>query len=129
MSKTSKKFVPVRETPDYSYTAELVLSYIREAYGETDKNKSNVPMGLSCGQEALEKMGYEYEEGDGYFPKDPRIPEPVFTLGSLVVTENGGVGRVTENENDDYSIEWVPGWKEAPNVAWYNVDELRQLKE
>jgi len=129
MSKDTEKFVPVREEPDYSYTAEDVASYLRDSYMDGDIKESDVPMGLSCAQEAIEQMGYSYEEEEEWFKKDPRMPEPVFALGSLVVTEDGGVGRVTENEYDQYSIEWVPGWKEAWKEAWYHPDELRQLDE
>ena len=114
---------PVRKEEDHSYTAERVCSYIKEAYGEHVKPCS-VTLGLSCGQEALELLGYKHQAWDGWFEPDPRIPDPKYPLGSWVVDKFGGVGVVVENTNHNYSVRGVKGWKNTGKCAWYSVDEL-----
>jgi hypothetical protein len=111
------------------YSVRLVLEYLNRAYGDECRHLTHVPKGYSCAQEAIEVMGYEYEEGDGYFPKDPRIPKPLFKKGTLVVTKCGGVGKVRKNSSSSYAIKNVKGYKHPPYIAWYDESELRALPE
>ena len=120
-------WIPQKAPPeDHSYTAKQVVSYIMEAYG-TKVKESEVSLGLSCGQEALEKLGFEHEEGDEWFSPDPRIPAPKFAIGVHVVTKNGGVGLVKDNENGSYYLLEVPGWKHPKYSAWWCEIDLKQI--
>ena len=120
-------WTPVLEKQeDHSkYDPQVVLDYIHDAYGDATFTLDDVPLGCSCGQEALEKLGYEYEEEDGYFPPDPRLPAPKFSIGSLVVTKRGSVGVVVANEGSEYALGDVLGYKTPPRYAGYSEKELR----
>ena len=128
----SRPFTPIRHVKPSpsSYTAESVCRYIDMAYGEV-MYPSKVTLGLSCPQEALEKLGFEHPEGD-WFDRDPRIPKPKFPLGTKVVTRNGGVGAVKDvsevGPQIRYHIEEVEDWKRPDYCAWWEEKELRLLK-
>ena len=126
------KFVPVEQTISYKYTKRIIQEYIERAYGDKIKLKEINP-NLSCAQRAIEALGYEYQDGDWYFPCDPDAPKPPFALGDIVVTEDGGVGMILHTNssnknpttNPSYSIRAVIGWKPPLYCAWYAPKELR----